>query len=343
MMPPIPFSHSATSLSSMNNSFARPRSRIASTYGSDAGSIAPSTRGASMGPPKNQPLVEIVMPEPLAAKPQEVPQDFEPPPKANKLARRSSKSSIVSFGRKRAHSVVGKEPVSPSTIAAPMPGKGSLPPVSFPAAKRYTFTRHGDPPPSSTRTRAQSLSSSRPGSILSVASSPSMSQRMSIGPVSNHRQSFAVDRSAPPVPGLQSMRSPTMMPSPINGPGGHRSSFASSDGRSNRLSDFGNWSPVLARNGSPFLRADGTTPPPRIEMAFDRPPPYVVGRAPILRVFVPLSDQVRRWPSAEGAAAAVRELDKCGATRRLKLGDLVVSAHLRDRTKMLKSSRPTLP
>ena len=48
------------------------------------------------------------------------------------------------------------------------------------------------------------------------------------------------------------------------------------------------------------------------------------GRAPILRVFVPLGDRLSRWPSAEGAQLAIRELDKCGATKRLKLGDLVV-------------------
>jgi hypothetical protein len=63
----------------------------------------------------------------------------------------------------------------------------------------------------------------------------------------------------------------------------------------------------------------------RIEPAFDQSLPYTPGRAPILRVFVPLSGKVRRWPSAEGALAAVRELDKCGATRRLRLGDIVVS------------------
>ena len=89
---------------------------------------------------------------------------------------------------------------------------------------------------------------------------------------------------------------------------------------------MGAYSPVNPRFGSPFPnRSDFHTPPPRIEQAFERPPPYAVGRAPILRVFVPLSEKVRKWPSADGAAASVKELDKCGATRRLKLGDLVVS------------------
>ncbi|TXT13026.1 hypothetical protein VHUM_01427 [Vanrija humicola] len=52
------------------------------------------------------------------------------------------------------------------------------------------------------------------------------------------------------------------------------------------------------------------------------------GRAPILRVFVPVSDRVPRWPSSEGAAASWRELEKCGADKRMKLGDLVVNTAL---------------
>jgi hypothetical protein len=54
----------------------------------------------------------------------------------------------------------------------------------------------------------------------------------------------------------------------------------------------------------------------------------MVGRAPILRVFVPVSERVPRWPSSEGAAAAWRELEKCGADKRMRLGDLVVNTAL---------------
>ncbi len=122
------------------------------------------------------------------------------------------------------------------------------------------------------------------------------------------------------------------MPPPIGGNGStgglrsHRASFASTSdaGRSSRRSEHGSHSPVYGRlgSGSPNLR---NTLPPRVEMAFEKPPPYTSGRAPILRVFVPLSEQMTRWPSAEGAFFAVRELEKCGALKRLRLGDLVVS------------------
>jgi hypothetical protein len=38
---------------------------------------------------------------------------------------------------------------------------------------------------------------------------------------------------------------------------------------------------------------------------------------------------MRHWPSADGAIAVIRELDKSGASRRLKLGDLVVNTAIR--------------
>jgi hypothetical protein len=90
-----------------------------------------------------------------------------------------------------------------------------------------------------------------------------------------------------------------------------RSSFGSD---STRRSDVG--SPVPGRRVPLVTR--------RPEPAFDKPMPYIPGRAPVLRVFVPLSEKVRRWPSAEGAQAAVEELEKCGALKRMRLGDLVV-------------------
>lgn len=57
--------------------------------------------------------------------------------------------------------------------------------------------------------------------------------------------------------------------------------------------------------------------------------PYSLEKAPLLRVFVPLTEIVQKWPSVEGAAAAVRELEKCGAMRKLKLGDLVINTAIR--------------
>lgn len=288
---PLPFeedgafghSHSVASLSSL------PRSRV----GSDAGSVTPAKM-----PPRDR-VVEIVMPEPLAGKPGLTERSalLEPtrfgPEKG--LQRRSSISSITSaasfsFGRKRSGSTASI--VTPSIHSAgPIPsGKAALPPVSYPSAKRYGFKRHGAPSSARSRTFSEN---SRPGSIMSAQSSPSVALSQWMG-----------SRNAPIIP-----------PLPLAVDGSHRASLASSEGKS------------IPRFGSP-IRRDYLTPPPKIEPAFDRPPPLILGRAPILRVFVPLSDRVKRWPSAEGAAAAVGELDKCGATHRLRLGDLVVSCVL---------------
>jgi len=114
------------------------------------------------------------------------------------------------------------------------------------------------------------------------------------------------------------------VPPPIGGGsrGKERSSVASSEGRSSRRSEQGgSHSPVGRRWDSPTNNS-------KYEPAFDRPPPYMVGRAPILRVFVSVSDRVPRWPSSDGAAAAWRELEKCGANKRMRLGDLVVNTAL---------------
>ncbi|OCF35860.1 hypothetical protein I316_02353 [Kwoniella heveanensis BCC8398] len=315
--PSLPFSNSVNSFGSQ-----RPRSRLGSAAGSDAGSITPSTKM-----PRQERLIEIVMPEPLA--PQSAksdgPQSF---PINHKARRRGSIGSLASatslhFGRRRSASITTESNVelSSNTTAAPMAsGKAALPPVSYPSAKRYGFKRHGEP----TRSRTSS-ESGRPGSIFSVQSSPSLSSAYQRGSgMFNGRGSFAVDRNAPPVPGF-----PAGLPMPPPIGGGPRSSFASSDaGRSSRRSDHGGgFSPI---NGTGFSRRDLRTPPPsRPEPSFDRPIPLTLGRAPILRVFVPLSETVRRWPSAEGAAAAVKELEKCGALRRMQAGDLVVNTAIR--------------
>ncbi|KAK8850632.1 hypothetical protein IAR55_004551 [Kwoniella newhampshirensis] len=309
--PALPFSNSLNSLSSQ-----LPRSRMGSAAGSDSGSLAPSTKM-----PRQERLVEIIMPEPLAAQTTEEPKPFTID---NKPRRRGSISSLASaasmtFGRRRSNSTSteGRASLSTGVAAAPIPsGKAALPPVSYPSAKRYAFKRHGEP----TRSRTSS-ESGRPGSIFSVQSSPSLSQHHRMSSAYSSRGSFAVDRNAPPVPGFPNG---LPIPPPIGGLG-QRASFASSDaGRSSRRSDNGGNSP------GGLIRRDANTPPPiRAEPAFDRPLPFVAGRVPILRVFVPLSDRVQRWPSAEGAAAAVRELEKCGALRRMKLGDLVVNTAIR--------------
>ena len=281
----MPYSQSVASLSSL------PRSRV----GSDAGSIAPGKM------PKHERLLEIVMPEPLAAKPEpdDGPMRLDAQSTERRMQRRSSISSMASarsfaFGRKRSNSTASAV-VPSTTIAAPMPlsGKAALPPVSYPTAKRYGFKRHGDPPAARSRTFSET---SRPGSVFSVSSSPSvaLSQWMTT--------------QRPPVPAMPANLAPHVLG------GSHRASVSSAQSSQSPIQRFG--SPV---------RRDYSTPPPKLEPAFDRPPPFVQGRAPILRVFVPLSDRVQKWPSAEGAAAAVAELDKCGATRRLRLGDLVVS------------------
>lgn len=262
--------------------------RVPSTASSDAGSIRPSHM------PRQERLIEIVMPEPLAAG--RMIDNFTPEPPqlpshSGKVRRRGSISSISSasfanWGRKRSNSTTStidplSAPVAHAIHAAPMAeGKAAYPPVSFPMAKRYAFRSHGDP--ASTRQRTSS-DSGRPGSIWSAGSS------------APRAPSFAM-RHAPPLP-----------------------PFASS-GR--RTSVAGSGSPLNeARHGSPNAPSPSAKPEP----AFDKPIPYTVDRAPALRVFVPLSASVRHWPSAEGAFYAMRELEKCGAAKRLKVGDLVVS------------------
>lgn len=254
--------------------------------------------------------MEIVMPEPLASRVEleDGPSRLRASPTNGKLQRRSSISSIASaasfsFGRKRANSTT--IPVAKlDGLAAPMSaGKAALPPVSYPVPKRYGFSRHGDQPRSRTFSE-----SSRPGSVFSLQSSPSVALSQWIG-----------TQNRPPV-----SMPPNGLPNGLSGIPNHRSSTAGSDiGRS-----------PMQRYGSP-VRRDQNTPGMKIEPAFDRAVPFIHGRAPILRVFVPISQKAPRWPSAEGAAIAVAELDKCGATRRLRLGDLIVSAVCRGETDTL--------
>lgn len=299
----VPLSGSMTSLSS----HGRPRSRIDSIAGSDAGSVALGKM------PRQERLIEIVMPEPLAAPSQDSNEAGQSIVDSGKnLRRRGSVSSIASsanlaFSRMRSNSSAAALDARANAAgvsiapAVPMPaGKAGLPPVSYPAAKRYTFRRHGDGPPSAGR---RSHESTRPASVFSMSSSPSISMRAQ--PLASRPPSLSV----PPMIGMT-----------------YRASVTSTDAvpYSSR-SDPGGNSPS-GRFSSPYVsKRDLLILPLRSEPAFERPAPFMSGRAPLLRIFVPLSDRVQRWPSAEGALQAVKELDKCGATRRLRLGDLVVS------------------
>lgn len=288
----------------------QPRSRVGSVAGSDAGSLAPSSK-----PPRRERVIEIVMPEPLAAHPQEVivSQEIHSRP----VRRRGSISSLASaasfsFGRRRSNSnAVDNRPASKATgiaalaepTASMAPGKGPPPPVSYPSAKRYGFKGPNDGLP---RSRSSSMTP-RTGSIFSMQSSASVS---SYAP----RKSQLFD--VRPSHLAEGYSSPLPVPPPFTVR--PRSSFGSAD--SHRRSDREQNSPVPSRRAAfPGQVA------PRCEPAFDRPMPYIPGRVPVLRVFVPLSDTVRRWPSAEGAMAAVEELSKCGALKRMQLGDLIVS------------------
>jgi hypothetical protein len=293
----LPFSPSSASLSSIG----QPRSRVGSTAGSDVGSVSASRA------PRRERVVEIIMPEPLAAKPHQ--EMFAPEVAEKPMRRRGSISSLASvasfsFSRKRSnslavdarHSGVGYARSMAEPAASLAPGKAGLPPVSYPSAKRYGFRNNSE---ASGRKRVSS--ESRPGSVFSFQTSPSMASYMprasQIGdPRHADRSDSAWPLQAPPPIGVRP-----------------QSSFGSTD--SNRRSDRG--SPVPGRKQASM----GSQ---RCEPAFDKPMPYIPGRAPVLRVFVPLSDRVRRWPSAEGAAAAVEELEKCGALKRMRLGDLIV-------------------
>ncbi|KAL7422978.1 hypothetical protein Q5752_002276 [Cryptotrichosporon argae] len=342
---PPPLSSSVGSLSA----HLRLRSRFGSAAGSDTASIATGT-GPLGKMPRQERVIEIIMPEPLAPKSSDSPEPVLPewhassPAALQKKGRRGSVGSMASTtsfafgGRKRASSTASvmkldmPPPItSGAQVAAPMAasGKAALPPVSFPSAKRYGFRRGADADAARARGRA-SMDSSRPGSIMSVQSSPSMHGGSGHGRASSSysRYSFAVDHNAPPVPTL-----PPHLPVPPaigGGGGGHRASFASSQDTRSKTS-----SPGLTgrKYESPNQSTRDLTAAglhnARPEPAFDRPPPFTLGRAPLLRVFVPTSKDVPTWPSAAGAAACLRQLDKVGAVKRLRMGDLVINTAIR--------------
>lgn len=308
----LPFEDTTTgaplsALSAGDLTLRRPQSRVSSMAGSDAGSVAPGKM------PRREHVVEVIMPEPLSAKPIGPSRSSPEPLTPKKSLRRGSITSIasasLSFGRRRNNSVDQRQHSpgsSPITPAAPMPsGKATLPPVSYPTPKRYGFSRHGELA-RGTRSRTSS-ESGRPGSVFSAASSPSM-YRPRASSVYGSR--FTTDRAANPVPGMPS------------GVGWHRESVASSDAGLS-AGQSSSYSPSQWRWNSPSTSKRDLSL--TVEPAFEKPSPYLPDRAPILRAFVPISEQVPRWPSPEGALFMMRELDKCGASKRLRLGDLIVS------------------
>lgn len=314
--PPLPFDddlqlpplHKSSSVGSFHSMGGR---RFGSRPGSRAGSYAGSDVGSTMGKmPRRERVTEVVMPEPLSAGPRDSAPALPVNGGLGPNHRRGSIGSIASaapsfgFGRKRSNSTssmasaaFAAAPSSAQPAAPVAQGKAAFPPVSYPTAKRYEFRRYGDQ--SSLSPSANGGPSwSRPGSIMSVQSS-SMTHG---NPMSSSR---SIDTLA--------------APPPIGG-GGRRGARSSLTSSSSKRSDIGGSnSPVQRRWDSPTQSA-------RVELAFERPPPYMTGRAPILRVFVPVSDKVPRWPSAEGAAVSWRELEKCGASKRMRLGDLVVNS-----------------
>ncbi|WOO82103.1 uncharacterized protein LOC62_04G005605 [Vanrija pseudolonga] len=337
--PPLPFDdelqlptlHKSSSMASMQGG-RYPGSRTTSNAGSDAGHGG----GHSISRmPRGERVTEVVMPEPLSSTPKEVKTLHDSAPPSNfgpgKLRkRRGSAGSVTSigstgfFGRKRSASVSSAQNVALASPAAaaqpalPVPqGKAAFPPVSYPTAKRYEFRRYGDQPISP----SPSAPNSRPGSIMSAQTSPSVVR----GSTRNGRHQHGSIGQGMSDLGHGSDSLP--VPPPIGGDRQNRSSLTSSEGRSSR---GGANSPVHRRYESPTgsSRDLSSQMSHRAEPAFDRPPPFMPGRAPILRVFIPVSDRVPRWPSAEGAAASWRELEKCGADKRMKLGDLVVNTAL---------------
>ena len=102
-----------------------------------------------------------------------------------------------------------------------------------------------------------------------------------------------------------------------------------------RFGGNGGWNGARTAASSPtasrFFKNDfAVVPSEPVEPAFDKPLPIAVGRAPVLRVFVPLSEEVRRWPSAEGAKRARAELERAGAWSKLVVGDIIINTALQD-------------
>ena len=271
--------------------------------------------------PRAERPVELVMPEPLGA-PKNDSDAIEtiapqaPMPYMGHSRRRSSigAASIISWtsrSRRGSAPTEGIPSFSPN-MSSPRPGGDKrFPPVSFPSAKRYVFKGYGDPV--APRTRTTSESGSRPGSIFSVEES--------IAPRSKYGDRIPSASS--------STRLNKRAPSAFNESSWGRSTNGRNSPTINSNLRFTNTHGERSQqNRSPDHHRWGAKTPEPIEPAFDKPLPYVVGRAPILRVFIPLSNEVPAWPCAEGAVRARKELERCGAWGKLRIGDIIVNTAL---------------
>lgn len=247
--------------------------------------------------PKAERVVELVMPTPLSTAPP--PPDPElpggPPPVANRKLRRSSvgSASFVSWNRnKSAASDTGSifnDAVGGGASQVHQTAKGSLPPVSFPSAKRYHFRGYDKSPRSRT-----SSESGRPGSTWSQDESIAGRSRRDMMP-------------PPPVPQI-----PRFIGNGSVSQGRHSPTISS------------NLRPDRTASSSPSYQSRSSATDP----AFDKPVPFIHGRAPLLRVFVPLSAEIPKWPSAQAAARVRRELERCGAWGKLRIGDVIINTAL---------------
>ena len=262
--------------------------------------------------PRAERPVELVMPEPLGA-PKNQGDEVEtivPPPtpqtSMHHRRRSSGSASIISWTSKARR---GSAPSEAGIRSPAMLSDKKFPPVSFPSAKRYVFKGYGDPVAPRQRTTSES-GGSRPGSIFSVEES--IAPRNRAPKLNNKRSPSGMDLNS-----TWGGRPGTGRNSPIaQSSSGLRFTSMTSERNLN------SYSPDPSRWGS-------RTPEP-IEPAFEKPIPYVVGRAPILRVFVPLSPEIPAWPCAEGAAQARRELERCGAWGKLRIGDVIVNTALQE-------------
>lgn len=282
-------------------------------------------------PPKAERVIELVMPEPLGiAKPEDdvvaIQLSNPPQPKVPVRQRRGSlgSASLVSWRHKERR---GSESTASSSFAnsqsstlltAPSNSsrKAPLPPVSFPKAKRYVFRNHPDEASYSSHRSRTSSESGRPGSVFSVDDTLSLS---GAPPMPQINRSLYRQRRAPSESGSSNFRSSA---------GRHSPSFGSNlRYGSNAL---GSRTATSSPTASRFFRNDFTPPSGPVEPAFDKPLPMVQGRVPVLRIFVPLSEQVRSWPCLEGAKRARAELERAGAWTKLKVGDIIINTALQD-------------
>lgn len=293
------------------------RARVASSNTNAAGEYAPV--------PKAERLFELVMPEPLGTtKPVEEEVAVVVPPPSSSVLTKKRRGSIssnfsVNWGKDggRSGSISSQSQASPflgvpgiDVGSSPQGGshKTPLPPVSFPSAKRYVFRGYPDAMSSGSSPRSRASSESgRPGSIFSVDDTLSMSGGHTLPGLprgfSRHRRSGSDAGSAAPR-SMSGRHSPTT---------------------SSNLRMTGSRTATSSPTASRYFRPDLFLPAEPIEPAFQKPLPFVVGRAPVLRVFVPLSEEVPMWPCAEGARRARMELERAGAWGKLKLGDIIVN------------------